>query len=142
MKKYILFLSVIVLLSCNKSDFLNDINFQKYLLSGSGNYHNTEHTWYLDSLVINNTPLKLTAKDKLYNKVFYANGNFKDSDGYTGKWDITSLNELTVSLKNNNNNSYIETKSQIIDINSFKFSYSVIGVNNTKYEYYFKILYE
>ncbi len=142
MKKYILFLSVIVLLSCNKSDFLNDINFQKYLLSGSGNYHNTEHTWYLDSLVINNIPLKLTAKDKLYNKVFYANGSFKDTDGYNGKWDITSLNELTVSLKNNNNNSYIETKSQIIDINSFKFSYSVIGVNNTKYEYYFKILYE
>jgi len=142
MKKYILFLSLIVLISCNKSEFLNDINFQKYLLSGSGNYHNTEHTWYLDSLVINNTPLKLTAKDKLYNKVFYANGSFKDSDGYTGKWDITSLNELTVSLKNNNNNSYIETKSQIIDINSIKFSYSVIGVNNTKYEYYFKILYE
>lgn len=143
MKKSILYIALIILItSCNKSEFMNDVDFQKFLLSGSGNYHNTEHTWYLDSLVINNVPYKLTAKEKLYNKTFFNNGTFTDSDGYSGKWNITVLNELSTALKNNSTASYIESKSKIIDINSFKFSYSVVGLNNTKYDYYFKISYE
>jgi hypothetical protein len=142
MKKVLLYIIIIFFTSCNKSDFLNGIEFQKYLLAGSGNYHNTEHTWYLDSLVINNVPYKLTTKDKTYNKTFYKNGTYSDSDGYTGKWNISKIDELLIAVKSNTLGSYIETKSSIIDINSFKFSYSVTGLNNVKYDYYFKISYE
>ena len=142
MKNIFLFLMIILFASCNKSDFLNGISFEKFLLAGSGNYHNTEHTWYLDSLVINNVPLKLTQKDKMYNKVFFSNGSFTDSDGYSGKWDITNIDDLTISTKNTLTGTYTESKLKIIDINSFRFSYSLIGLNNTKYEYYFKIAYE
>lgn len=142
MKKIIAYFSILCLISCNKSEFLNDIDFQKYLISGSGNYHNTQHTWYLDSLVINNVPYKLTSKDKMFNKTFYNNGTYSDSDGYSGKWNINKIDELLISVKNNATGSYIETKSSIIDINSFKFCYTVTGVNNVKYDYYFKISYE
>lgn len=143
MKKSIIYISLMILItSCNKSDFMNEISFQKFLLSGSGNYHNTEHTWYLDSLVINNVPYKLTVKEKLYNKTFFNNGTFTDSDGYSGKWDITKIDELSTSLKNNTTGLFVETKLNIIDINSFQFIYSVVGMNNTKYDYYFKIAYE
>jgi hypothetical protein len=142
MKKIILYFTILCLIGCNKSEFLNDIDFQKYLISGSGNYHNTQHTWYLDSLVINNVPYKLTSKDKMFNKTFYNNGTYSDSDGYSGKWNISKVDELLISVKNNATGSYIETKSSIIDINSFKLSYTVTGVNNVKYDYYFKISYE
>lgn len=143
MKKSILYIALILLVtSCNKSEFMNAVDFQKFLLSGSGNYHNTEHTWYLDSLVINNVPLKLTATDKLYNKTYYSNGTFSDSDGYTGKWDIAKIDELNTSLKNNVNGTYIQSNAKIIDINSFKLVYTVTGSNNSKYDYYFKISYQ
>ena len=39
MKKYLLYIIAIFLISsCNKSDFLDKVNFQKFLLAGSGNY--------------------------------------------------------------------------------------------------------
>jgi hypothetical protein len=142
MKNIFLYLCIVLFASCNKSDFLNGVNFEKFLLSGSGNYHNTEHTWYLDSLVINNVPFKLTQKEKLYNKTFYSNGSFTDSDGYSGKWDIANIDDLSISIKNTLTGTYTESKLKIIDINSFRFSYSLIGLNNTKYDYYFKISYE
>ncbi len=142
MKKIYLYVFIVLFASCNKSEFLNDINFQKYLISGSGNYHNTEHTWYLDSLVINNVPYKLTSRDKMYYKTFFSNGTYADSDGYTGKWNISKIDELLISIKNNVNGSYIETKAVITDVNSIKLNYSLTLSNNSKYDYYFKVSYE
>ena len=78
----------------------------------------------------------------MFNKTFYNNGTYSDSDGYSGKWNINKIDELLISVKNNATGTYIETKSNITDINSFKFSYTVTGVNNVKYDYYFKISYE
>jgi hypothetical protein len=64
MKKYLLYIIAIFLISsCNKSDFLDKVNFQKFLLAGSGNYENTSHTWFLDSLVINGVPKTLSVKE-------------------------------------------------------------------------------
>ena len=142
MKKFIINIILIVLFaSCNKSDFLSNVNFQKYLLGGSGNYHNTEHTWYLDSLVINGVPYKLSTIQKQYNRTFLNNGTFVDSDGYSGKWDITTPDELTILFKNMLNGTYVTSKWKILDINSFKFSYNLITPDNNKYDYYFKISY-
>ena len=143
MKKYIIFIStVFIVIACNKSDFLNNINFQKFLLSGSGNYHNTEHKWYLDSLVVDGVPYILTSKQKTYNRTYFNNGSFNDSDGYSGKWDILKQDELTVYFKNSFTGTYIESKWNILDISSTKFTYKITNADGSKYDYYFKISYE
>lgn len=141
-KVIIILLSIILLISCNKSDFFDEINFEKFLLGGSGNYHNTEHTWYLDSLTINGVPFKLSIVQKQYNKTFLHNGMYTDSDGYSGNWDVLTPNELTISTKNNITGLFVTTKLKIIEINSIKFSYNLISSNGTKYDYFFKIKYE
>lgn len=143
MKKYLIYvLALIFLSSCNKSDFLDKTNFQKFLLSGSGNYHNTEHTWFLDSLTFNGAPISLSVKEKLYNRTFNNNGTFFDSDGYSGKWDIQKQDELTILFKNNFTASYVESKWLIKDISSTRLVYQITTSDNSKYDYYFKISYE
>lgn len=143
MKKYLLFVSLIALmLSCNKSEFLDKVNFQKFLLAGSGNYENTNHTWFLDSLVINGIPKVLSIKEKLYNRTYDHNGTFYDSDGYSGKWDIQKNNELITLFKNNFTSSFVESKWVIKEITSTKLIYQITNPDNSKYDYYFKISYE
>jgi hypothetical protein len=141
MKKILFFITIALLFSCNKSEFLNPVNFQKFLLSGSGNYKNTQHVWFLDSLVYNGVPFKLTAAQKQYNRTYFSNGTFSDSDGYTGKWDITNVNELSTYFKNTFTGSYIPSKLKILDINSVRFSYNIAISDTSKFEYYFKISY-
>ncbi len=142
MKKSLFFITLIfILISCNKSDFLSPVNFQKFLLSGSGNYKNTQHVWFLDSLVYNGVPYKLTSVQKQYNRTYLSNGTFSDSDGYTGKWEISNLNELESYFKNNLTGTFIPSKLKILNINSVRFSYSIAISDTSKYEYYFKISY-
>jgi len=142
MKKYLIFISFIILtISCNKSDFQSPVNFQKFLLSGSGNYKNTQHVWFLDSLVYNGVPYNLNAAQRQYNRTYFSNGTFSDSDGYTGKWDITTINELNTYFKNSFTGSYVQSKWKITDINSVRLSYEIIISDTSKYEYYFKISY-
>ena len=142
MKKYLLYIITIFLISsCNKSDFLDKVNFQKFLLAGSGNYENTSHTWFLDSLVINGVPKVLSLREKQYNRTYFSNGTFSDSDGYAGKWDISNLNELDTYFKNNLTGIFIPSKGKILDINSVRFSYSITISETSKYEYFFKISY-
>lgn len=143
MKKYFIYLSaILLLLSCNKSEFLDKVNFQKFLLAGSGNYENTNHTWFLDSLVINGTPKVLSIKEKLYNRTYDHNGTFYDSDGYSGKWDIQKNNELITLFKNNFTSTFVESKWVIKEITSTKLIYQITNPDNSKYDYYFKISYE
>lgn len=135
-------MTLVFFASCHKSDFMDSLNFQKFLLSGSGNYHNTEHRWFLDSLTVNGTSRPLTIKEKLYSRTFSYNGTFFDSDGYTGKWDIKKEDELTILFKNNLTASYVESKWLIKDISSTRLTYQVTAADNSKYDYYFKISYE
>ena len=68
MKKHFFIVTLFfILMGCNKHDFMSDLNFEKFLLSGSGNYHNTSHTWYLDSLTINGIPYNLNVTQKSFN---------------------------------------------------------------------------
>lgn len=143
MKKYLLYIITIFLISsCNKSDFLDKVNFQKFLLAGSGNYENTSHTWFLDSLVINGVPKVLSLKEKQYNRTYDHNGTFFDSDGYSGKWDIKNNNELITLFKNNITSTFVESKWLIKDITSTKLIYQITNTDNSKYDFYFKISYE
>ena len=142
MKKALLFISLLFLLfSCNKTDFLSPIAFQKSLLAGTGKYKNTQHVWFLDSLVYNGVPFKLSTAQKQYNRTYFSNGTFSDSDGYAGKWDISNLNELDTYFKNNLTGIFIPSKGKILDINSVRFSYSITISETSKYEYFFKISY-
>jgi hypothetical protein len=142
MKKSIFYITLlIILISCNKSDFLSPVAFQKFLLAGTGNYKNTQHVWFLDSLVYNGVPYKLTTAQKQYNRTYLSNGTFYDSDGYTGKWDISNLNELNTYFKNSLTGTFIPSKWKILDINSVRFSYTIAVSDTAKYEYYFKISY-
>ena len=76
MKKYFSIVALFfILIGCNKHDFLSDLNFEKFLLSGSGNYHNTSHTWYLDSLTINCVNYNLNATQKSFNMTFNYDGS-------------------------------------------------------------------
>jgi hypothetical protein len=138
MKKYFtLVILFIILLGCNKHDFLSDLNFEKFLLSGSGNYHNTSHTWYLDSLTINGVNYNLNATQKSFNMTFNYDGSYLNSDGYNGKWEMPDITHLNISKRENNNN-YIITNYILTDLNSIRFCINNT-VNSTSYNYYYKI---
>jgi hypothetical protein len=141
MNKFLFYFSAFLFLSCNKSEFLSPVNFQKYLLAGSGNYKNTQHVWFLDSLVYNGNPYKLSTVQKQYNRTYFSNGTFSDSDGYSGKWDITNLNELNTYVKNSFTATYVPSKCKIVDINSVRFIYDITISDTSKFQYFFTITY-
>ncbi len=132
------FFLMLIITSCNKHDFMNNIDFQKFLLAGSANYHNNSHTWYLDSLTINGNALDLTTKQKAFNITFKYDGTYTNSDGLYGNWDMIDLNHLNISTYNYSGTNSI-SKYTMLDINSVRFSYSNI-LNNVSYNYYYKII--
>jgi hypothetical protein len=140
MKYFSILVILIILVGCNKPSVLPDLEFHRFLLAGSGNYNNTEHTWSLDSLVVYGKPFALNALQKSYKKTFNYDGTYFDSDGFTGKWSMISVNELQVIL---NNSSAVNNKQtyNVIDINSIRLSYSITSANG-KFDYYYKIVYE
>ncbi len=140
MKYFFIFSIFFILLGCNKPSVMPDLEFHRFLLSGSGNYHNTEHTWALDSLVVDGKPFALNALQKSYKKTFNNDGTYFDSDGFTGKWSMISVNELQVIINNTSSANNKQTYN-VIDINSIRFSYSITS-GTGKYDYYYKIVYE
>jgi hypothetical protein len=139
MKKYFSIVALLfILMGCNKHDFLSDLNFEKFLLSGSGNYHNTSHTWYLDSLTINGANYNLNAAQKSYNITFNYDGSYLNSDGNNGQWEMPDITHLNMS-KREINNTYTNSKYTVSDLNSIRFCINNT-VNNTSYNYYYKIV--
>jgi len=135
--KYFYIISILItLIGCNKPNIMSDLEFHKYLLAGSGNYHNTEHTWALDSLVVGGKNFPLSAVQKSYKKTFKYDGTYADTDGFIGKWDMSTVNDLQVNILPSTKQVY-----KVIDINSIRFSYS-ITTSSTTFEYYYKIIYE
>ena len=67
--QFIIYLiSFTVITSCSKIDVISPVNFQKQLLSGTGTYQNSKHTWQLDSTRINGVNLALTPSEKNFKK--------------------------------------------------------------------------
>jgi len=138
MKKYFSIVTLVfILMGCNKHDFLSDLNFEKFLLSGSGNYHNTSHTWYLDSLTINGISYNLNATQKSYNITINYDGTYTNSDGNSGQWEMPDITHLNMS-KREINNTYTYSKYNVLDLNSIRFCINN-KVNTTSYNYYYKI---
>ncbi|MEN9697520.1 MAG: hypothetical protein RLZ56_941 [Bacteroidota bacterium] len=137
--KYILGILIVVsLFSCAKESVISEADFQKNLLAGTGNYQNTEHIWRLDSLTIGNNPVALTAIQKKYTKTFSRTGAYIDSDGFSGKWDMSTPGKLEVTTQNSVTNVKTTTLFDITTLNAAQLQLKLSGSLGV-YQYYFVI---
>lgn len=142
-RKFIIFCSFVIiiftLVSCAKTVTTTPIQFQKQLLSGTGNFQNTQHVWQLDSTKINNVPFILNTTQKQYKKTFTYDGGYSDTDNNTGKWEITTLNKLKQTIIYAVTNKQDSTVYDIVSINSVQLSLSIKLTNGQTAVYSFKI---
>jgi hypothetical protein len=137
--KYILSIFVtFVLFSCAKETIISDADFQKNLLAGTGNYQNTLHIWRLDSLTIASKPQVLTNVQKSYTKTFNRLGAYKDSDGYTGVWALSTGNKLDITTTNSAN---VKTKTtyDVVVLNAAQLQLKITGATGGEYNYFYVI---
>ena len=67
--KSIAFLFVLgCLFSCSKEVIPSDIDFQRHLVGGTGNFQNTFKIWKLDSMSVDGKAYALTVNQKKYTK--------------------------------------------------------------------------
>lgn len=134
------FISVtIITISCTKSVLLTSLDFQKQILSGTGLYQNTQHTWKLDSAYINNVPLVLTSIQKNYKKTYSSDGTYNDTDFKTGKWEINVINKLKETFINKTLNIQDSLVYDIVSINGARLNLSVKLLNGQNATYSFTI---
>jgi len=126
------------LFSCAKEAITTDADFQKNLLSGTGNFQNTEHIWRFDSLIIAGAPVKLTAIEKTYTKTFSRLGAYKDSDGYAGSWDMSTANKLNITTINSLTNAKTVNAYDITTLNAAQLQIKITGTKGV-YQYFFVI---
>lgn len=95
MKLKILFISSLLLCiyACQKID-LSEIEKTKILLSGTGGVMSTFRVWKLDSTILNNKPYELSKIQKNYNKTFFHDMSYSDSDLNKGYWEIVVSNKI------------------------------------------------
>ena len=137
--KYLLTISVLMFLfSCAKETITSDADFQKNLLSGTGNFQNTEHVWRFDSLIIAGAPVKLTTIEKSYTKTFSRLGIYKDSDGYAGTWEMSSSNKLDITTTNSSTNVKTKNSYDVVTLNAAQLQIKITGTKGT-YQYFFVI---
>ena len=68
--QHIFYLMIFIFItSCSKLDVINPVDFQKQLISGTGAYLNSKHTWQLDSTSINGVNLTLSSSERNYKKL-------------------------------------------------------------------------
>ena len=127
---------LLFILSCKKSDVINDLDFQKSLIGGKGTYSNTQRIWKIDSLIVNDTIVILTNSQKLFTKTYLSNGTFFDKDGVSGKWDIYPLDNLKESLYDSNGRYHFDSLNYHINlISSNRLVYTLNSTKKIKYIY-------
>lgn len=129
---------VLALFACAKEAITTDADFQKNLLSGTGNFQNTSHVWRLDSLVIGTTPQKLTTIQKQYTKTFSRLGSYMDSDGYAGTWTMSASNKLEIVTTSSLTNVTNKSAYDIVTLNAAQLQLKITGTAGT-YQYFFVI---
>ena len=143
LKKTILFFviagAIFVLSSCAKTAATTPIQFQKQLLSGSGTYQNTQHTWQLDSSFVDKVITPLTNQNKNFKKTYTFDGGYSDTDNNSGKWEITTLGKLKETIIYKTTNKQDSTVYDIVSINSVQLSLSKKATNGQTISYAFKI---
>jgi hypothetical protein len=139
--QFIIYLiSITVITSCSKIDVISPVNFQKQLLSGTGTYQNSKHTWQLDSTRINGVNLALTPSEKNFKKTFSYDGSYSDTDNNTGVWEINTLNKLKETLLNSMSTIQDSTTYDIVSVNSVQLNLSKKLLNGQTAIYSFKIV--
>ena len=127
---------LLFILSCKKSDVINDLDFQKSLIGGKGTYSNTQRIWKIDSLIVNDSIVVLSNSQKLFTKTYLSNGTFFDKDGISGKWDISPLDNLKESLYDSNGRYHFDSLNYHINlISSNRLVYTLISTKKIKYIY-------
>lgn len=81
---------------CTKAPVITPLQFQKQLLAGTGYSQDGKHIWILDSTTIDGVKFPLTDHQKNYKKEFHFNGNYIDTDNFTGTWDIPTIDKLSI----------------------------------------------
>ena len=121
----ILTISCLIFVSCTKNVVNDPLQFQIELLSGTGRVQNTQRIWQLDSTIIDDKKQDLSIYQKQYKRTFTYNGLYNDTDNNTGKWEITTLNKLklTISYYFNNKVDIILYDIISIDLSQLKLTY-------------------
>lgn len=96
MKKLLIFLILFNSILCTKAPIVTPLQFQKQLLAGTGFSQDGKHVWILDSTAIDGIKFPLTAHQKNFKKEFHFNGNYIDTDNFTGFWDIPTVDKLSI----------------------------------------------
>lgn len=140
--KHIVFilLSSFLFYACAKEVPVDDLGFQNHLVGGTGSYEDTKKTWKLDSLAIDGKALSLSANQKKYTKTFNHDGTYTDSDGYSGSWEITAIDNLTHITGGVVAGSKITTKFQITEVNAAQLNIKLLNTTTSKYEYFFVVV--
>ncbi len=126
------------MISCSKQVVIDEIDFQRHLVGGTGSFQNTFKVWKLDSLAIDGKAFPLTVNQKKYTKKFYHSGAYIDSDGFSGTWEITELNNLTHQTTGIQPTSKLISKFEILEVNSAQLNLKLLNTT-AKYEYFFII---
>ena len=115
------------------------MQFQKNLLAGTGTFENTQRTWQLDSTKIDGANLPLSIAQKNYKKTFTFDGGYSDTDNNTGKWEITTLNKLKLTIIYQSIAKQDSTVYDIISLNAAQMTLSSKSTNGQTAIYTFKI---
>lgn len=139
--KYIFYLMILIFItSCSKLDVINSVDFQKQLISGTGAYLNSKHTWQLDSTRINGVNLTLSPSERNYKKTFNNDGSYSDTDNNTGAWEINTLNKLKQTILTSLGTNQDSTTYDIVFVNSVQLNLSKKLLNGQTAIYSFKIV--
>jgi len=139
--QFIIYLiSITLITSCSKLDVINPVDFQKQLISGTGAYLNSKHTWQLDSTSINGVNLTLSSSERNYKKTFSYDGNYSDTDNNAGAWEINTLNKLKQTILSSMGTSQDSTTYDIVFVNSVQLNLSKKLLNGQTAIYSFKIV--
>jgi len=134
-----LFIAIITVISCSKTDIVPPLQFQKNLLAGTGTFENTQRIWQLDSTKIDGANLPLSIAQKNYKKTFTFDGGYSDTDNNTGKWEITTLNKLKLTIIYQSMAKQDSTVYDIISLNAAQMTLSSKSTNGKTAIYSFKI---
>ncbi len=135
----VFFMSLFLFVSCAKKEVISELDFQKNLLAGSGNYQNTKRTWKIDSLILNGAVYKLSTIQKRYTRTFSRDGTYTDSDGVIGTWEMPSTTELSLIYKAGLTSLPIKNKYTLVDISSIQLHLKYDSAN-FKQEVYFVLI--
>lgn len=138
LKAFVFILLSSVLSSCSKEVLVDEIDFQRHLVGGTGSFQNTFKVWKLDSMAVDGKGYTLSTNQKKYTKKFYHSGAYIDSDGFSGTWEISAINALSHITSGTLATTKLTSKYEIVEVNSAQLNLKLLNTT-TKYEYFFII---